>query len=89
MVKSELTRNSEMASAGVSNEVRALTNLQNIKHSLKSDLSDQQICDFLFSNLTFTDKLIEEHLNSTSSEAGNFLTRDAESYREFINDLRR
>jgi len=42
-----------------------MTNLQNIKHSMKADLADQQICDILFNKLSFTDKLIEAHLSKT------------------------
>lgn len=60
---------------------------------MKSDLDDSQICKMLFGNLTFTDKLIEQHLQ-LPNEFGNvnedmgrakFVARDAESYRNFLN----
>ena len=83
MVKGELVRNVDFASRDVPSNIRAMTNLQNIKHSLKSDLADQQVCDFLFVNLSFTDKLIEEHLSKTNKNTAKtkFLARDAENYR--------
>jgi len=66
-------------------EMQAICNLQSIKHSLKSDLTDHEICSMLFNSLTFTDKLIESHLSGVRSE-GNavFVERDAESYRRFL-----
>ena len=65
MVKEELHRNADLASKTLSKEMQAITNLQNIKHSLKSDLPDQTICDYLFNKLSFTDKLIEAHLGGS------------------------
>ena len=66
MVKNELARNTELISKGVTNEMTTISNLQNIKHSLKSDATDHKICDWLFNKLSFTDKLIEEHLSQQS-----------------------
>lgn len=51
MVKGELKRNAQLVDTVLSKEMQAITNLQNIKHSLKSDLPDQTICDFLFNKL--------------------------------------
>lgn len=44
-------------------EVSMICNLQNIKHCLKSDFSDQQILDSVLLNMNFIDNLIESHLN--------------------------
>lgn len=87
MVKKELLQNAELANLMPNSEMRTICNLQNIKHSLKSDVSDQQICDLLFNKLQFTDKLIEEHLSNQTTEGGAavFVDRDPESYREFLN----
>jgi len=88
MMKSELLRNSERARQPLPDEIRVITNLQSIKHSLKSDLSDQQICDFLFNKLSFTDKLIDAHLSPEQKKEGSavYVGRDAESYRNFIDE---
>ena len=65
--------------------MKAIVNLQSIKHSLKSDLTDGEICALLFENLSFTDKLISEHLSQTSQGSAVFVERDAESFRQFLN----
>mmetsp|Transcript_36750 Transcript_36750/g.44952 ORF Transcript_36750/g.44952 Transcript_36750/m.44952 type:complete len:473 (+) Transcript_36750:201-1619(+) len=93
MVKTELGRNSDLASRDLAIDIKAMTNLQNIKHSLKSDLADQQICDFLFKSLSFTDHLIEEHLRKggkkQNKSTARLMERDAESFRAFMYELGR
>jgi hypothetical protein len=42
--------------------VSMITNLQNIKQGLKQDYSDKEILDTILVNLSFTEKLIAEHL---------------------------
>ena len=67
--------------------MNTIVNLQSIKHSLKSDLTDAEICNMLFDSFSFTDKLIEEHLSqSTQTSQGNaiFVERDADKFREFF-----
>ena len=64
MVKNELQRNLEVTGQELSSEMKTITNLQSIKHSLKSDLADGEICSMLFNNLQFTDQLIDEHLGN-------------------------
>ena len=60
---------------------------------MKSDLDDHQICDFLLNKLSFTDLLIEAHLNLKNSNEGEsqakFIKRDAENYRNFVNEFLR
>ena len=87
MVKNELVKNAELAHLMPNSEMKTICNLQSIKHSLKSDVSDHKICDLLFNKLSFTDKLIEEHLSSKPTQGGAavFVDRDPESYREFLN----
>lgn len=58
--------------------------MQNVKHGLKSDATDYQICDLLFNKFSFTDKLIQEHLEGTRAGSATFVERDPESYRRFI-----
>jgi len=48
MIKSELLRNSELTAKELARDVRIIANLQNIKHSMKADLNDAQICNLLF-----------------------------------------
>ena len=64
MVKNELQRNLEVTGQELSSEMKTITNLQSIKHSLKSDLADDENCSMLFNNLQFTDQLIDEHLGN-------------------------
>ena len=90
MVKKELQKNAELAHLEPNLEMQKICNLQNIKHSLKSDISDGKICEFLFNQLSFTDKLIDEHLLESSADGkqvreATFVERDAESYRDFLN----
>ena len=77
MVKNELVKNDELALRGVSSRMQVITNLQNIKHSMKSDLTDHNICDWLFNKLSFTEKLIEAHLDGQRSGACLLYTSDA------------
>ena len=85
MVKEELQRNAALNGKILSKELQTITNLQNIKQSMKSDLPDQTICDYLFNKLSFTDKLIEAHLgNSQVTGSAIFMERDAQSYRDFL-----
>ena len=46
-----------------------IVNLQNIKQGIKSDYSDHRACELLFNNLTFTDKLIDEHLGIMADDS--------------------
>lgn len=68
----------------MSQEITVLCNLQNVKHGLKSDATDHQICDLLFNKFSFTDKLIEEHLGGSRDGSASFVERDPQSYRRFI-----
>ena len=59
---------------------------------MKSDLTDHKICDTLFNQFDFTDKLIEAHLASHAGEkvkkgSATMLERDAEAYRQFIDSM--
>ena len=92
MVNQELEKNMQIADKVLSEDIQIMTNLQNIKHSMKSDLTDQQICDYLFDKLSFTDKLIDAHLSETQSMGDGritFIERDAESYRKFMDEQMR
>jgi len=42
----------------------------------------------MFNRLTFTDKLIDAHLGGDQSGHAEFVTRDADSYRQFVNKQR-
>ena len=66
MVNNELVKNGQLVHTGISADLKTITNLQAIKHGLKVDASDHQICDWLFSKLTFTEKLIAEHLGQSA-----------------------
>ena len=86
MVNGELQRNNEVSHQELSSEMKTITNLQSIKHSLKSDLTDGEICAMLFDNLSFTEKLIEAHLDQANTQGSAvFVERDAEAYRQFLN----
>lgn len=86
MINNEMQRNNQVAFEPLTTEMQTIVNLQSIKHSLKSDLNDGEICSMLFDNLSFTDKLIEAHLANTNGEgSATFVERDAESYRRFLN----
>ena len=70
-----------------------MTNLQNIKNTLKKTLSDQKILSFI-SEFDFIDDLIGQHLDSferaeplTQKSKTKFLPRNAQNYREFIKSL--
>ena len=67
MVKRELEKSTELKE--LTNEVSMIANLQNIKQSLKSDCTDDQILDTILVNMDFTEKLIEEHLGSNKAKA--------------------
>jgi len=68
-----------------------ITNLQNIKNSLKKTKSDEEILSFV-SGFEFTDGLIEEHLKnlknkSKSSAPPKMVPRDPKAYRDFHKKL--
>ncbi len=50
-------------------------------------MSDHKICDTLFNQLDFTDKLIEAHLDQAPEGSARFVPRDAEAYRSFMESL--
>lgn len=56
----------------IDDDTSMITNLQNLKQGMKSDYSDREILNTILLNLSFTDKLIEEHLGLApkSSKAG-------------------
>ena len=68
-----------------------MTNLQNIKQGLKSDLSDGQLAKFILQDSEFSDLLVEEHLKklggsikkAADSKKVKYLERDAGSFRKF------
>jgi hypothetical protein len=73
----------------LSKDVRMITNLQNIKNSLKKTYSDNEIINFI-KEFEFVDKLIEEHLQSKASNArktAKFLPRDPKAFRKFLMNL--
>lgn len=85
MVSKELKRSEKLKP--LTPEISYMTNLQNIKQGLKQDYTDKQIMDLILVNLSFTDKLIEQHLDaskSQSNEKAQFIARDASNYRDFI-----
>ena len=88
MLQNELQKNRELANQEITSQIQAICNLQNIKHSLKSDVTDHKICDLLFNRLSITDKLIEAHLSGQNGAQGsaNYVERDAEEYRRFLNE---
>jgi hypothetical protein len=72
--------------------IRMITNLQNIKNSLKKSHSDHEILSFI-SSLDFVDNLIYDHLSSLSKpqtpkrSKTKFVARDASNYRKFYKNL--
>lgn len=90
MVVEELLRNRDP----VSNEIRMITNLQNVKNSLKKTKSHNEILSFI-AGFNFTDSLISDHLSALdSAEASDksqkkakLLPRDASSFREFYRKI--
>ena len=75
----------------IDSEVSMITNLQNIKQGLKSDYTDQEILNVVLLNLSFTDKLIEEHLreNAGAPAERKFVARDADEFRDFVHSTYR
>jgi len=74
----------------ITSEIRMITNLQNIKNTLKKTYSDQEILNFL-SSFSFTDNLIRSHLKSYQTAETlkpnpktKFLSRNAQKYRQFL-----
>jgi hypothetical protein len=63
-----------------------MTNLQNIKQGLRQDYSDKEILDLILQNMSFTDKLIQEHLSQKTKQKEKtvFLNRNPNAYREFV-----
>lgn len=76
----------------ITKEIRMITNLQNIKNSLKKTHSDREILSFI-SHLDFVDDLISDHLSSLSkpstpkSSKTKFVERNASNYRKFHKNL--
>ena len=88
MIKQELEKGKKLTE--ITPEVSMITNLQNVKQGLKSDYDDGQIADFLLSNTTFTDLLIDEHLKKLTGTGEHkkdktpaFVERDASCFRKF------
>lgn len=87
MVNNELERSKKLNP--VTQDIKFMTNLQNIKQGLKRDYSDQMIIDLLFNNLNLTDQLIDEHLNPQKQTQDKnadpyFIPRVPSCYREFV-----
>jgi hypothetical protein len=64
-----------------------ICNLQNIKHGLKTDYSDKQILDTILLKMSFTDSLIDQHLNQKSdsqTDQESYLPRNPASFRKAI-----
>lgn len=57
-----------------------------MKQGLKANYTDKEILDLLLVNLTFTDKLIEEHLKSQSKAEAKLVPRDPSAFRDFVHD---
>lgn len=77
----------------VTEDVRMITNLQNIKNTLKKTHSDKEILSFI-TNFEFIDSLITEHLEAyeradslKSTKSAKFVPRDPKCYREFLKSL--
>ena len=77
----------------VTEDVRMITNLQNIKNTLKKTHSDKEILSFI-TNFEFIDSLIADHLSAydraealQTSKSAKFVPRDAGCYREFLKSL--
>lgn len=83
MVLNELAKSQTLKP--IDDDTSMITNLQNIKQGLKSDYTDAEIISTILSNLSFTDKLIEEHLQAKHSKGPfKYVPRDAQKYREFV-----
>lgn len=77
----------------ITEDIRMITNLQNIKNTLKKTHSHKDILAFI-SNLDFVDSLIKDHLESLDSaqpkeevKGVKFVPRDASKYRKFFKKL--
>ena len=64
MVQNELARGKVLGK--VDDDISFMTNLQNMKQSLKHDFSDAQLMDLVLKDLTVTDSLIMEHLQNNT-----------------------
>jgi len=86
MVKKEQARSQGLQP--INEDVSFMTNLNNIKQGLKQDYSDKEILDMILVNSDFTDKLIGDHLRTTSREkkenSTKFVSRDPKKYRDFV-----
>lgn len=65
MVQNELARSKWLGL--VSDDISFMTNLQNMKQSLKRDFSDAQLMDLVLKDLKVTDSLIKEHLQGITN----------------------
>lgn len=77
----------------VTEDVRMITNLQNIKNTLKKTHSDKEILSFI-TNFEFIDSLIADHLSAydraealQTTKSAKFVPRDARCFREFMKSL--
>ena len=74
----------------LTSDTRMITNLQNLKHVLKKTHDDKEILNFL-SGFSFTDKLIEKHLSSSSdyksSKGIKYVPRDPKHFRDYMKKL--
>lgn len=77
----------------VTQDTKLITNLQNLKHNLKKNFSDNEIMNFLTS-FDFTDSLIEQHLKLLSEKPSQTvksktkcLPRDASNFRNYLKSL--
>ena len=75
----------------ITNEIKMITSLQNIKNSLKKTSSDSEILSFI-TNLEFIDSLIGEHLlllegKQVNKSPAKLVNRDPKCYREFLMKL--
>ena len=89
MIKQELEKAKTLGP--LTTDMQMMTNLQNIKQGLKSDLSDGKLARFILHDSEFSDLLVEEHLKKLAGTAKKtadakkvkFLERDAGSFRKF------
>lgn len=66
MREQELRKMSQLKDITV--DVAMMTNLQNVKQSLKSEFDDKQLADLVFTKFKFTDELIKDHLHKLSDK---------------------
>lgn len=81
MLEKELRRKKYLSK--ITEESAMITNLTNLKQSLKAEYNDADLVNFVL-NFEFTEDLIDRHLDHNKNQDGKFVQREPSEYRQFV-----